>query len=57
MTDPNFPMTVTEEEDGSMTIEWDESHPVTSYFNNFTEEDFINMIIDACKDVLGEEEV
>lgn len=57
MTDPDFPMTVTEEEDGSMTIEWDKDHPVTSYFNNFTEEDFTNMIIDACKDVLGEEEV
>lgn len=57
MTNPDFPMTVTEEEDGSFTIEWDQNHPVTSYFNNFTEEDFVNMIMDACKKVLGKEEL
>jgi hypothetical protein len=55
MTYPDFPMTVTEEEDGSFTIEWDPDHPVTSCFNGFTEQDFIEMIMAQCKLVLGEE--
>jgi hypothetical protein len=53
---PNFPMLITEEEDGSFTIQWDENHPVTSMFNTWTEEDFTNMIIERCKEILGEEE-
>lgn len=53
---PDFPMLVTEEEDGSLTIQWDENHPATCMFNTWTEEDFTNMIIERCKEILGEEE-
>lgn len=52
---PDFPMTVTEEEDGSFTVEWDPDHPVTSYFNDFTEKDFIEIIMAHCKSVLAKE--
>ena len=46
--DPNFPFAVFEEQDGSFTMYWDEDHPVTSVFNTWTEDDFINMLMDAC---------
>ena len=49
----DFPMIVTEEEDGSLTFEWDEKHPATSVFNGWTEDDFADMLIDACERVLG----
>lgn len=52
----DLPMSVTENPDGTFTIEWDENHPVTSVFNTWTEQDFINVIDDACKNALGEEE-
>lgn len=51
-----FPVTVTENEDGTITIEWDENHPVTSVFNNWKEEDFINAINTGCLEALGQEE-
>ena len=51
----DLPLTVTENPDGSFTIEWDENHPVTSVFNTWTEQDFIDTLDRACKDVLGEE--
>jgi hypothetical protein len=35
---------VTENEDGSLTISWDENSPEESIFNDWTEEDFINAI-------------
>lgn len=50
---PDFPLLVTEEEDGSFTLEWDENHPATSVFNNYTEKDFIDMMSDAADAVLG----
>lgn len=53
----DLPLSVTEEEDGSFTIEWDENHPVTSVFNSWTEDDFINAIRSACNKVLGDDEL
>ena len=35
---------VTENEDGSFTISWDETSPTESILNTWTEEDFINAI-------------
>ena len=35
---------VTENEDGSFDISWDENSPEESIFNDWTEEDFINAI-------------
>jgi hypothetical protein len=52
----NFPLVVTVNEDDSITIEWDENHPVTSVFNTWTEKDFLDSILNGCKDVIGEEE-
>ena len=53
---PDFPMNVTYEEDGSITFEWDENHPVTSVFNDWKEKDFIRMLADACEQILSENE-
>jgi len=49
-------MKVTEEQDGSFTIDWDPNDPVESVFNEWTEEDFIQCIKDRAREVLGEEE-
>lgn len=35
---------VKEEDDGSLTIDWDENDPQESILNTWTEEDFINAI-------------
>lgn len=48
----DFPFYVTMEEDGSMTFSWDEEHPVTSVFNNWTEQDFTKMLLAAATDTL-----
>ena len=48
-------MKVTEEQDGSFTIDWDPNDPVESVFNTWTEEDFIQCIKDRAREVLGEE--
>ena len=37
---------VTENDDKTFTISWDENDPQESIFNDFTEEDFINLIQD-----------
>lgn len=54
-TSPDFPLWVTEEEDGSLTIHWDENHPVTSCFNGWTGEMFIEMLLASAKEILGDE--
>ena len=54
MTEEEFPFSVTEEGDGLMVITWDENHPVTSVFNDWTEEDFRKMIVEACTRILEE---
>jgi hypothetical protein len=35
---------VKEESDGSLTIDWDETDPVESMMNTWTEEDFVRAI-------------
>jgi len=45
---------VKEEENGSFTISWDENDPVESILNTWTEQDFIDTIMERCKEVLGE---
>jgi hypothetical protein len=35
---------VTENEDGTFTISWDETSPTESIFNTWTEEDFVRAI-------------
>ena len=45
---------VTEREDGSFDISWDENDPVESQLNHWTEQDFIDCIMDGCKRTLGE---
>ena len=37
---------VTENEDNSFTISWDETSPTESIFNTWTEEDFVRAITD-----------
>jgi hypothetical protein len=43
-------ITVKEESDGSLTIDWDETDPVESIMNTWTEEDFLNAICEALND-------
>ena len=50
-------LAVYEEDDGSLTFEWDENDPIESVFNTWTEQDFIDAIMEKAKEVLGEEEV
>jgi len=40
---------VTENQDGTFTISWDENDPQEKIFNDWTEEDFINAIQDKLK--------
>lgn len=48
---------VKEEDDGSLTISWDKNDPVESMMNDWTEQDFIDAIMNKCREVLGEENV
>jgi hypothetical protein len=50
---PDFPLWCVEEEDGSWTIHWDDKHPTTSFFNNWTSEMFINMLIKRAEEILN----
>jgi hypothetical protein len=42
---------VTENEDGSFTISWDENSPTESILNTWTEEDFINAIMQSIENL------
>lgn len=42
---------VIEEQNGSLTISWDENDPVESILNTWTEQDFINAIMERCKSI------
>jgi len=44
MTNNDLPLTVTENDDGSFTFDWDEEHPVTSQLNTWSENDFLNVL-------------
>jgi hypothetical protein len=46
-----------EENDGTLTISWDETSPTESIFNTWTEEDFIKVLMDTCRKVIEETEV
>jgi hypothetical protein len=43
---------VKEREDGSFDISWDENDPVESILNTWTEQDFINVIMNRCEKVI-----
>lgn len=47
---------VTEENDGSLTITWDPYDPIESMLNDWTEEDFIQCMINTTKEVIQERE-
>jgi hypothetical protein len=51
---PDFPFWCTEEEDGSLTMNWDENHPITSVFNDWTEQQFIEMLIKRAEEIIRE---
>lgn len=40
----DLPLTVTENEDGSFTFDWDDEHPITSQLNTWCENDFLNCL-------------
>jgi hypothetical protein len=42
---------VTQREDGSFDISWDENDPTESVFNDWTESDFQNLISDYLKEL------
>jgi len=42
---------VVQEDDGSLTVHWDENDPIESQLNNWTEQDFIDAIMDRCKEL------
>lgn len=44
---------VKEEEDGSFTISWDETDPKESILNTWTEQDFIDAIMDHINEING----
>jgi len=44
---------VTENEDGSFTIDWDENDPAESMMNDWTSEDFTKVIADAANRYLA----
>lgn len=44
---------VKEHEDGSFTISWDENDPVESIMNTWTEQDFIDVIMKRCNEILS----
>lgn len=45
---------VKEEQDGSFTISWDENDPLESMLNTWTEQDFIDCIMQRCNELLDE---
>lgn len=52
---PDFPFWVVEEEDGSLTFNWDPDHEITSVFNTWTEQDFVDMLVEKSKALLDQE--
>lgn len=51
---PDFPFWVVEEEDGSLTINWDPGHKITSVFNTWTEEDFVDLLTKKAQEVIDQ---
>lgn len=46
---------VEENEDGSFEISWDENHPTERLLNQFTEQDFIDVIVQRANQIQQEE--
>jgi len=46
---------VTEEQNGSLTISWDNNDPVESILNTWTEQDFIEAIMAKCEEIIEKE--
>ena len=46
---------VTENEDNSFTISWDETSPTESILNSWTEEDFIKVIMERIEELKNNE--
>lgn len=46
---------VKQEEDSSFTIYWDQNDPIESILNDWTEEDFIQCIMQRCEEALAAE--
>ena len=51
--DPSFPFWVTEEENGSLTVNWDPNHAITSVFNNWTAEQFVDLFTTNAKETIN----
>jgi len=49
-------ITATVNDDETITFEWDENDPVDSVLNTWTKQDFLNAILNYCKETIGEEE-
>lgn len=47
-------ISVTENTDGTFTIDWDENDPKESLFNDWTEEDFTNAISSYLEELIGQ---
>lgn len=52
--DPNFPFWVTEEDDGTITVHWDPDHKITSVFNTWEEQDFVDLLMSRIDEVLNQ---
>ena len=48
---------VTENEDGSFTISWDENSPTESIFNTWTEDDFTKAITEHLESLVEENDI
>ena len=44
MENNDLPFTVTDNYDGTFTLDWDSEHPTTSVMNTWTEEDFVRVL-------------
>jgi hypothetical protein len=47
-------ISVTENQDGTFTIDWDQNDPKESVLNHWTEEDFIECIRSHCEKIIAE---
>ena len=48
---------VTENEDGSFTISWDETSPTESIFNTWTEDDFTKVIMEHLQSLVEKDDI
>ena len=48
---------VTENEDNSLTISWDETSPTESILNTWTEEDFIKVITESLESLVEKDDI